>query len=193
MMHLVLEGPDGGGKTRLAEAICDQFPTMKSAEKASTSKTGPIRNLAAWTRAQFDVMDKSICPLLYDRHPVISEPIYGPLVRGGAQPGFQPSPWLSTARLQMYSRTFVIWCIPPLEEVQKAVIDGRDMPGVAENIEKIHAEYLRIMPLWSGRGMRYNFADGESSVLPSGRFSSAVRWVEDHFAVLLEELSRYNG
>lgn len=189
MRHLVLEGPDGGGKTRLAQAICAKFSNVTMAEKASTSLKGPIKNLAAWVRNQFDVMDRSLPVLLYDRHPVISEPIYGPIARDGAQPGFSPSPWLSTARLNMYSRTYVIWCIPPIDVVRKAMAVEGQMPGVADNIEKLHAAYLQAMQEWGGPGIRYDFTDYKfwpDVMVESGLFSGAVKFVEECAPILKE-------
>lgn len=191
MRHLVVEGPDGGGKTRLIEALLAKYPQLIKAKKASTSLRGPVRNLAAWVRAEFDVMDMAFAPQVYDRHPVISEPIYGPLARGQAQPGFSPSPWLSTARLNLYSRTYTIWCIPSLEQCQAAIDPGRDMPGVVENIDRIHEAYLKEMTAWGGPGIRYDLTQMLSrEVLPDGLFAGAVQFVDDHAALLDEQVFR---
>lgn len=195
MRHLVLEGPDGGGKTRLAQALLAQWPHLLMGKKASTSLKGPIKNLAAWTIHEFDVMEASSGVIVYDRHPVISEPIYGPIARDSAQPGFSPSPWLSSARLKMYKLTYVIWCIPPLEQVQKAVAADRDMPGVTDNIEAIHKAYRNAWLEWGGPGIRYNFADTLSDderangadVLDNGLFAGAVRFVEEFAAMAKSE------
>lgn len=188
MRHIILEGPDGGGKTRLLEAFQVQYPLLVRGQKASTSLKGPVKNLAAWVTTEFKVMDGSIPVMIYDRHPVISEPIYGPIARGGAQPGFSPSPWLSSARLEMYSRTYVIWCIPPLEQCQKAVAADRDMPGVTENIDELHAAYLRAMHEWTGPGMRYDLTRGTREVLSNGLFSSAVDFAKDFDYVMKEHV-----
>lgn len=191
MRHLILEGPDGGGKTRLAEAILAKHSGLTMAEKASSSLKGPVKNLAAWVRHQYDVMDESSTPLIYDRHPVISEPIYGPIARGGAQPGFAPSPWLSTATLNLQSRTFIIWCIPPLIQVRKAIANSRDMPGVTENIDAIHAAYLKAMVQWNGPGIRYDLTSMASSdVLPDGLFSGAVQFVDEFTHVFTGQVFR---
>lgn len=195
MRHLILEGPDGGGKTRLAEAILSKFPQLTMGKKASTSLKGPIHNLAAWTTTQFQVMDTALTPMVYDRHPVISEPIYGPIARGKAQPGFGPSrpnPWLSTARLNLYSRSFVIWCIPTLEQVHKAVADSRDMPGVTENISAIYAAYLHEMVQWGGPGIRYDFSSysmwPDDSFDQLDLFPSAVKFVEEYGYMIKREV-----
>lgn len=190
MRHLVLEGPDGGGKTILAEALLAEFPQLVRAERAATSLKGPIKNLAAWVRDQYIVMDNSIVPRLYDRHPVISEPIYGPIIRGYAEPGFTHSPWLSSARIAMFTRTYVIWCIPPLEQVKKAVSEDRDMPGVASNIEALHQRYLHEMKQWEGPGIRYDFTHRNFGMTDDALFQSTLEWVEEHAPLLYEKVFR---
>ena len=191
MRHLVLEGPDGGGKTRLAEALMARFPELLKGDKASTSLRGPVRNLAAWVRYQYELMDKAPQPFLYDRHPVISEPIYGPIARGQAQPGFTPSPWLTSARLNLQGRTYVIWCIPPLAQCQKAVAEDRDMPGVTENIDQLHAAYLHEMTKWNGPGIRYDLTStGVFEVTDDGFFQGALNWVDEMSGIFQRQVFR---
>lgn len=193
MRHIIVEGPDGGGKTRLIEALMYRYPRLIRGSKASTSLRGPVKNLAAWVKKEFTVMDGVGDPMVYDRHPVISEPIYGPIARGQAQPGFSPSPWLSSVRLNMYARTFVIWCIPPLEQCRKAVADDRDMPGVSENIDALHAAYVHEAKVWGGPSIRYDLTKGTHAVLPSGLFSSAVEFADEIDHLVKELVLRGQG
>lgn len=186
MRHLVLEGPDGGGKTRLAEAIFAKFKGLVPGQKASHSLKGPVKNLAAWVTREFLVMDGSVQPIVYDRHPVISEPIYGRIARDEPQPGFSPSPWLSTQRLKLQERAYVIWCIPPLEQVMKGLTDNEQMPGVVDNIEALHQAYLNTSVNWNGPGIRYDYSS--YSMWPSDAtkdqlFPSAVKFVEEYMGV----------
>lgn len=185
MRHLIVEGPDGGGKTRLIEALMARYPLTHHA-KASTSLRGPVRNLAAWVTDDIAKMPTFETLNVYDRHPVISEPIYGRVARGNPQPGFTTdrfgrpasSPWLSAQRLALYEKTMVIWCIPTLEQCKSAVDPERDMPGVVENIEEIYDWYRNAMASWGGPSVRYNLNVYPREVQPDGLFAGAVQFVD---------------
>lgn len=156
MRHVIIEGPDGSGKSRLVRFFNEKlgFPLHP---RASTSKEGPVKNLAAWVTSDVRSWRLALTPTVYDRHPVMSEYIYGPLCRGKAQPGFTDSPWLSAQRLLLYENALVIWCLPPLSAVQVHVSKDRDMPGVAENIEAIHKAYVEMARSWGGLAVVYDF------------------------------------
>lgn len=192
MRHLIVEGPDGGGKTRLVEALLAKFPDWGKGSKASTSMGGPVPNLAAWVNNEFKVMDAATTCLVYDRHPVISEPIYGRIVRDNPKPGFTPSPWLSWANVGMQDRVFVIWCIPHLAQCEKAVAVDRDMPGVTENIAEIHRAYVRAMTRWNGPGIRYNLSilQDPFEITEDGLIQGALNWVSDHSPLLHQQVLR---
>lgn len=185
MRHLIVEGPDGGGKTRLIEALMARYP-LTHHEKASTSLRGPVKNLAAWVTDDIAKMDAFEAVNVYDRHPVISEPIYGRVARGNPQPGFTTdrfgrpasSPWLSAQRLALYERTLVVWCIPTLEQCKSSVDPERDMPGVTENIEEIYDWYRNAMASWGGPSIRYNLNIYPREVQDDGLFAGAVQFVD---------------
>lgn len=189
MRHLIIEGPDGGGKTRLIEALQRRFPGLSKGPRASTSLGGPVPDLAEWVTAQNKYMDSCTTPLIYDRHPVISEPIYGTIVRGRPKPGFDPGPYLSTMRLSLYEKCFVIFCLPSLAQCQSAVDKERDMPGVAENIDEIYAAYMRRMNLWGGPNIRYNFSiSSKRGVTDDGLFEGAVEFANDYSSLIVHQV-----
>ena len=68
-MNIIIEGPDGSGKSTLARHIAQHVPlTLKGGEGPSRSTEEIIAR--AWRYLKMDGM-------LFDRHPCISEPIYG--------------------------------------------------------------------------------------------------------------------
>jgi hypothetical protein len=192
MRHLILEGPDGGGKSRLAEALLARYPVTMH-EKASHSLRGPVRNLAAWVTDDIAKMDHFETCNVYDRHPIISEPIYGSITRQQPQPGFAArrdgrsdgtNHWLSTQRLALYEKATIIWCIPSLEQCRAAVDPTRDMPGVVENIDEIHARYLMTMAAWGGSGARYDLTRYSREVTEDGLFQGALEFLHHYQDVL---------
>jgi hypothetical protein len=159
--HVVVEGPDGAGKSTLVDYMTNHSYFIP-ARKASASKEGPIANLAQWCE-QEETVWRGVAARggkthwVYDRHPVISEPIYGAIVRGYTQPGFQdPHGWLNVRRLNMYQHTLVVWCLPPLFRILEHVSTDRDMPGVAENIATIREAYVKARRAWNGLGLWVN-------------------------------------
>jgi hypothetical protein len=156
--HVIIEGPDGAGKSTLVSDVLSQLG-FRQAPRASSSLGGPVANLAAWTVDDINAMTGRWESHVYDRHPVISEPVYGPVVRGLARPGFDSVPWLQTRRLAMYGRTRVVWCMPPMVEVVRNVRASMDnqMDGVVAGIEQIYHAYEIAAKRWGGMAIRYDY------------------------------------
>lgn len=159
--HVVVEGPDGSGKSRMVERIHTELGYPVHA-KASDSLTGPVVNLADWTmRAQHE-MAITPDPMVYDRHPVISEPIYGRLVRPPIRTGFDDRLWLGTRKLALMPKVVVIWCLPPLDVCRANLALDRDMPGVVETIDDVHQAYVSAYRTWGGWSIRWDYTTGDA-------------------------------
>lgn len=64
---------------------------------------------------------------IYDRHRLISEPIYGPIFRDGLTDGFDDMRWFVSRWDDFHStRSVVLFCIPPLEVVLNNVFSTPD-------------------------------------------------------------------
>jgi len=156
---LILEGPDGGGKTTLLETITERYPGIMQAPRASSSVEGPVKNLFEW--ATEDMNAWGLRPYsIYDRHPLISEYVYGNATRRSVAPGFNTA---AAARLRqvMYRQALVIFCLPPLKVVRENVRANapEQMAGVVENITKIYQMYAFLARTWPGRAYIYNYTD----------------------------------
>ncbi len=142
---IVLEGPDGGGKTTLLEQLCEEFPDLVVHPRASSSGPtgGPVADLYGWARE--DVNSWFDRPLgFYDRHPLVSEYIYGPVCRGRIDPQFHAT----SLRRDFARRALLVVCLPPLEAVRASVSDDRDMPGVVTGIDAIWTLYASLRACW---------------------------------------------
>lgn len=146
-----MEGPDGGGKSTLIKQIFTQFPTIKRAARASEGVSGPVDDLYDW--AVHDMAGWWNQPMaIYDRHPLVSEYIYGPICRGTMDPRFHDT----GLRRRMARTALVIVCLPPLKVVRSSVSDERDMPGVATHIDAIWHCYASLKSCWAGQsGLLY--------------------------------------
>lgn len=171
MRSLIIEGMDGSGKDTLIERLIKSYPDHRLHERASTSLGGPVPNLAEWVARDSVHLTKTSTPYIYNRHPLISEPIYGKyrlaVPPRPTDPIFTNASWLSAYRQIVSTVSIVIVCQPPLHTVSDTLRrQGADahMPGVYDNQEMLYAEYATLV--WPGRVIRYNYmADPYESLI----------------------------
>ena len=163
---IILEGPDGGGKTTLLNALT-QATGLPMHARASDSLTGPVQDLFGWTVADLTTWNEQ--PLsLYDRHPLISEHIYGPYVRNNVRPGFElTNPAIAEMRKFLRKHAMVVICLPPYAVVEDNARsdDMGQMPGVLDNLRYIYDCYQMMPLMWPSDSMicTYNYmADPDS-------------------------------
>lgn len=135
--HLLVEGPDGAGKTTLIGQLCRDFG-YEVKPRFSTSQGGPLDNLQA--RVIRDLHENA--PGVYDRHPFMSEVIYSTAL--GRKPQISLThPVMQQQVRAFFRRTPVILCLPPLEVVQENVNAdlSNQLSGVAEVTPKLWGLY----------------------------------------------------
>lgn len=140
MSTVIIEGPDGAGKSTLMRQLMRQHPEYQRAPRACSSLGGPLRgaDLVAYL-TQYGSMDGAI----YDRHPVISGAVYDAVLR--------PAPEIATARYLLEAcywiikNARVIYCRPPTDVIFRTVATSPQMPGVARNIYRIIGTYDSVM------------------------------------------------
>lgn len=164
--HVIVEGPDGGGKTGMVARINSLGYTTH--ERASSSIGGPVYNLTAWFTKDINELEgpesDTYGPWVYDRHPLISEPIYAPIARHVMPQGrFGFSAWVKAQRQRIMPHMLVVWCIPDVATVQRNVFNNANdqMPGVLENIAQLHAEYMRLAQEWAGPALWWDYRINE--------------------------------
>ena len=135
-MLIVLEGPDGGGKTTLAEKLRSTIQShalfIRSNSRASTP--GEIIEYSSFLQK----LSRLNTPVIADRHPWISEKIYGPILRGGClvEEGYDfPS----------HDQILVVYCNPPLTQLVKNLQVEPQRDGVMDRIFSILAAYETLM------------------------------------------------
>lgn len=161
--HIVVEGMDGTGKDTLIDSLMAYkfWPTSpRLHERASTSLGGPVSSLDQWVMRDLSMMH--LHPFdIYNRHPLISEPIYAPyrLVNRGLSGLFQSKSWIAMNRQLLCEQAVVVFCVPPWEVVHGNLLKtpNAHMPGVIINARTLYNSYLDTIGNWSGDYIHYNY------------------------------------
>lgn len=168
MKNIIVEGPDGSGKSTLIAHLQESLG-LPLHEKASTSKGGPIDDLWAWVETDLIPMRAAIHNTfpahIYDRHPVISEPIYGPIVRKSVREYFDDLTFIRRVTNQIHETCIVVWCLTDLGTVTQNVFANakEQMPGVTLNIAKVHQAYMTAYFRWRGPKRQYDYRRHDKS------------------------------
>lgn len=130
-MIIICEGPDNGGKTTLAQYIAKKMRAVYI--KVERPKRAAV-DLMAYQKILHVAANYSGL-VVSDRHVAISEPIYGPICRGGHD--------LDEREIhECFDRIdAVIYCRPPLPTIMKTIDDRPQMEGVIENTTRIVQAY----------------------------------------------------
>lgn len=136
---IVFEGPDGAGKTTLIEAFQEAFDTPVAPRVVSKDAEAMV-DLQDWVD---DNLSQGFQYRIFDRHRLISETIYGPILRGTQQPGFNQLSWMGPRLYRFYElKPVIIYCLPPLEVVKANILNDPDNKVVEEKIEAIYSAYV---------------------------------------------------
>lgn len=160
MRSIIVEGMDASGKDTLIARLMDTYgSTHRLHERASTSLGGPVSNLGEWVARDSMHLTKTSAAYIYNRHPLISEPIYGKYRPGRpTEEIFTNHGWLAAYRKIVSDCTILVLCIPPYHMIRQTLQDqgpSAHMPGVFENQSDLYADYMSFV--WPGRTIRYNY------------------------------------
>ena len=121
---IIVEGPDGSGKSTLVRHLAE-FYELPIAPRVVDRDTNAMVELKEWTEKNVQSPHENI---IHDRHRLISELIYGPVLRYRPEPGFDDIKWLVKQLSGLYHRVcpLVIYCLPPFETVLSNLKNGQD-------------------------------------------------------------------
>lgn len=147
---IVAEGSDGSGKTGLVERLSADLK-LPIHRRAARSVEGPTEDLWNWMR--YDVNSLPHQPLsIYDRHPLISAYIYGPILHNPANldPRFY-SPETKRLTELFAQQTMIIFCDPGEKEVCANLhASDNQMAGVIRYWKTIYHAYRALIHHWPG-------------------------------------------
>ncbi|MHA1806801.1 MAG: hypothetical protein ACTSX2_04445 [Candidatus Thorarchaeota archaeon] len=137
-MLIILEGADGSGKTSLAHRIRKDLDEYTLFLKSSGPPTiGQLADVIGWLASV-----PTRIPIVCDRLSVISEYVYGPIIRGKCLHG------LTTEQIALWLKgrpSLVIHCRPSYSALAAGVRQEVQMEGVVLNHRHIIKGYDEIM------------------------------------------------
>lgn len=163
MRHLIIEGMDGSGKDTLIQDLMafglGDVP-LRLHPRASTSLGGPVDDLGQWVENDLDYLENETFDFrhVYNRHPLISEPIYGeirhrkPTIIPFGNPG-----WWTAQANRMAAQSLVVFVHPPFTIIDAVLREqGADahMPGVYKHRLSLYSYYATFN--WPGNSIRYD-------------------------------------
>lgn len=145
MSLIVVEGCDGSGKSTLLENARIEIKKRYFLQTRHSCRPLELGDALHFMRtARYTA---GLLPLMVDRHPLISEPIYGPILRGSHL--FESHLNLSRPHFRYEelrdSVTRIIYCRPSLEAVRRNISVQPQLAGIAEKIDLLYEAYDRTM------------------------------------------------
>lgn len=117
---IILEGPDGAGKTRLALRLADDLGVPINPKVVQADMSTEV-DLAYWCEGQMREWPRKV---IYDRFPLISEFLYGPVFKHDIRPSFKNFELLYQLHAQFeLASPVVVYCLPPVSEVLQNILD----------------------------------------------------------------------
>lgn len=171
---IIVEGPDGCGKTLLAKQL-SRMTSFPIAPRVVSEDAEAMVDLVKWTNDNLKAGWQSV---IFDRHRLISEPIYGPILRGELETGFdnfaQMNYWLD---LFYRIDPIIIYCLPPMKTMR-----GNVMGNPANRIYHDHPQ--RVNLVW---GAYFNKAITEQTLRSSNTYMyDYTAWMEAHMLAMIE-------
>lgn len=160
-MLVILEGADGSGKTTLANRLRDHIDQyMLLLRTNGPPSIGQLADYVGWVN---DLPPNLL--LVTDRNPIISEAVYGPIIRGKC---------LHALTIEQIARQFrhslIIHCRPSYSRLTASVKKEVQMEGVEVNLRHLVKAYDELMGKLEKEGVqikRYDFTGPPQNIIDS--------------------------
>ena len=137
---IIVEGPDGAGKTTLIKRLMEEYPQLEVMPRAVSKEAKSLTQIDDYIEAE---LNKGFGLRLYDRFALLSSPCYAMLPNRTFAGRMFDAHWLRAMHYRLLALDpVVIVCLPSLATVVNNVQQGRDNLVVQNDIETIYINYL---------------------------------------------------
>ena len=167
---IVVEGPDGAGKSALVAKL------SRDLGRSVDHTGGPTPDRQGWLKKMADLRDAATRPVIVDRIPHISEPIYRPLE--GREP-FDPPETLLRELVEL--DPVIVYCfIAPADQMLHMIDRGKKDHKPSDHMKLVIANHRKICDRYSSLMGRLKFEKGMDVFY--------YDWTRDRYAYLLKDL-----
>lgn len=137
---IIVEGPDGSGKSTLVAKMLNLFDGLERVPSAVASDATPLRPIGAYVNEE---LRKGFGLRLYDRFALISSPMYLCLPNPTFRDEMTDMIWLKDQH-QRFRKIdpLIIFCMPPLEVVRANILADPSSEVMWPFIDQIYYSYL---------------------------------------------------
>lgn len=140
---IIVEGPDGAGKTTLVSELLDEFPELRIGKRGTKDRS------KLWTVTRKDTY-RALAEACNAKKPHIWDRLFWSEfayweVTGREKCEFGPDDLSVVPGVIRALHAPVIWCMPPEEVVIANVKLDKQMEGVEENIQHIYSIYQAML------------------------------------------------
>lgn len=136
---IIVEGPDGSGKSTLIQGLSLRFNIPVEPRVVDTNGR-PLMDLVEWVEK---MNKRGFTRSIFDRHRLISNPIYAPIHGRTSQKAFLNPAWVADQTALLYNQDpYIIYCLPPVKEVRRNVFNSESNAWLRRSISNVYEAYV---------------------------------------------------
>jgi hypothetical protein len=165
---VIIEGPDHGGKSTLIQHIMGHFGSDALVlSDHSISQTRNKESFRSPEAVRKRVYDEIIAEVVgTDRPHVLDRLFFSELVYGSVLREHVCFPWkeqVHICRMLTALSPPIVFCMPPLGQIQSKIYGSTQMEGVTANIDAIYRKYDAMLALRHPKVTKYDYTKGPAA------------------------------